>query len=133
MIQTYDSYLNENQCITFAEMQQIHADMVSDIGTDADALELYDELLRMAVRYASIRAAWPQMSKSERADQDSRRTSCHDAVIAKTNKLARYLKTIGKEAAWRDELGEASADPYIRKRLGDFACYLAFVNCLYAR
>lgn len=42
--------------------------------------------------------------------------------------LARYLKQQGKTAAWRDELGYEEDDPYNRKAIGDFACYLAFVN-----
>ena len=133
MIPTYDSYLNEKQPLTFAEMQQIHADLVSEIGTDADALDLYNELLRASVKYAGIRAKWPSLSKQEKIDQDASRSACHDSVIIKINKLSRYLKTIGKEATWRESLGDESADPYIRKRIGDFACYLAFVNCLYAR
>jgi len=133
MIPTYDSYLKEKQSLAFSEMQRIHADMIANIGQDTDALDLYNELLSASVKYASIRAKWTMLSKPEQSDQDSHRTSCHDSVIIKINKLSRYLKTIGKEAAWRDELGEASAAPYIRKRLGDFACYLAFVNCLYAR
>jgi len=133
MIPTYDSYLKEKQSLAFSEMQRIHADMVANIGQDADALDLYNELLIASIKYASIRAKWMMLSKPVQSDQDSRRTSCHDAVIAKNNKLARYLKTIGKEAAWRDELGDESADPYIRKRIGDFACYLAFISGLYAR
>jgi len=129
----YENYLKEKQSLTFSEMQRIHADMVANIGQDTDALDLYNELLSASIKYASIRAKWTMLSKPVQSDQDSRRTSCHDSVIIKINKLSRYLKTIGKAAAWRESLGDESADPYIRKRIGDFACYLAFINCLYAR
>ena len=133
MIPTYDSYQKEQHSLTFAEMQQIHDNIISDIQTDTDALELYDELIQMSVKYAAIRAKWPSLSKQEKMEQDASRTACHDSVIVKFNKLARYQKATGKEAAWRDELGDETADPHIRKRIGDFACYLAFINCLYAR
>ena len=47
--------------------------------------------------------------------------------------LARYLKQQGKVAAWRDALGYEEDDQYNRKAIGDFACYLAFVNGINAR
>ena len=46
---------------------------------------------------------------------------------------ARYLKQQGRTAAWRDELGYEEDDPYNRKAIGDFACYLAVVNGINAR
>ena len=64
---------------------------------------------------------------------DSRRTSAHDSVIMHINMLARYLKMQGSETAWRDVLGDEKEDPSNRKRIGDFGCYLAFVNALAAR
>lgn len=124
MSPTYNDYLKEKNSLTFDEMQKIHADMIADIGTDEDALELYDELLRMAVKYASIRAKWNILSKQEKMDQDGGRTMCHDSLIVKVNKLSRY---IGKEPAWRKMLGED------RKTIGDYACYIAFINGLSAR
>jgi hypothetical protein len=39
----------------------------------------------------------------------------------------------GKDTGWRETLGYEKDDKYNRKRLGDFACYLAFVNGLNAR
>ena len=49
------------------------------------------------------------------------------------NMLARYLRMQGKSASWRDTLGEESENPYYRKRIGDFACYLVFIGSLNAR
>ena len=102
--------------------------MIAEIGTDVDALELYNELIKIATRYATFRANWPLLSRDEKNEQDSGRTSCHNSVIIHFNMLARYLKQQGKTAAWRDELGYEEDDPYNRKAIGDFACYLAFVN-----
>lgn len=36
-------------------------------------------------------------------------------------------------ASWRDELGYTEEDPGNRKRIGDFGCYLVFVNCVNRR
>ena len=132
MIHTYDGYLKEKNSMTFDEMQQIHNDMISEIGTDEDAIELYDELVSMAVKYAGIRSKWLRMKRQERMDHDGR-SKCHDSFIVKCNKLARYLKMTEKEAHWRTELGDESVDPQIRKRIGDFACYIAFINGLSTR
>ncbi|MEI3147239.1 MAG: hypothetical protein V8T10_04535 [Merdibacter sp.] len=111
----------------------IHTEMIAEIGTDVDALELYDELIKIATRYATIRANWLLLSREEKNEQDSGRTSCHNSVIIHFNMLARYLKQQGRTAAWRDELGYEEDDPNNRKAIGDFACYFAFVNGINAR
>ena len=79
--------------------------MLAEIGADVEALELYNELMKVAARYATIRANWLLLSREEKNEQDSGRTSCHNSVIIHFNMLARYLKKNGKAAVWRDELG----------------------------
>lgn len=133
MITTFEEYLDTECSLTFEEMQDIHSRIIEGIGKDKDAEEIYDELVAVATRYASIRAKWLLLSREEKADADSSRTSCHDSVIVKFNMLARYLKMQGKDAGWRDVLGYEEENPYNRKRIGDFACYLVFVNSLNAR
>lgn len=54
-------------------------------------------------------------------------------MITHFNMLARYLKQQGKAAPWRDALGYEKDEPCNRKAIGDFACYLAFVNGINAR
>lgn len=130
---TYEDYLKEPRSLTFSEMQEIHAMMVSDIGTDPDALEIYQGLLQKATEYADIRAKWPFLSRGEKMDQDSSRTSCHDSLIIRFNMLSRYVRMQEKPATWRDILGEGSEDPYDRKRIGDFACFLVFINAINSR
>ena len=133
MTATYEEYLNTERSLTFKEMQDIHSQMLADIGRDADAGEIYKDLTVAATKYAAVRAEWPTLGREEKAERDSRRTSLHDSVIVKFNMLARYLKKQGKDAGWRDCLGDEKENPYDRKRLGDMACYLAFVNGLNAR
>lgn len=133
MIFQYKDYLKENRSLTVDQMIKIHGELIEEIGTDSDALELYDELIAAAASYAEMRAGWFQMSRAERMDKDSLRTSYHNSVIIHFNMLSRYLKMQGKTAEWRDELGYEEDDGYNRKRIGDFACYIVFVNSICAR
>lgn len=133
MIITYEEYTKLPKALSFEKMQTIHKQIVSEVGNDSDALELYDDLIKVATRYAAIRANWSLMSREEKMEQDPGRTSCHNSVITHFNMIARYLKQRGKIAAWRDELGYEEDDSYNRKAIGDFACYLAFVNGINAR
>ncbi len=133
MVCTYEEYLKRPKAISFEKMQMIHAEMLAEIGSDVETLELYDELMKVATRYATIRANWLLLSREEKSEQDSGRTSCHNSVITHFNMLVRYLKQQGKAAAWRDELGYEEDNPYNRKAVGDFACYLAFVNGINVR
>ncbi len=133
MVCTYEEYLTQSKAITFEKMQTIHTEMLAEIGADTGSLELYDELMKVATRYAAIRANWLLLSREEKSEQDSGRTSCHNSVITHFNMLARYLKQQGKAAAWRDKLGYEEDDLYNRKAVGDFACYLAYVNGINAR
>lgn len=133
MIYTYEQYLTKPKALSIEQMQIIHKQIMKDVGKDIDALELYDELIAIATRYAEMRAKWFIMTQEEKLEQDARRTSYHDSVITHFNMLARYLKSKGIDALWRDELGYEEDDKYNRKTIGDFACYLVFLNSINAR
>ena len=133
MITTYEEYLDTEGSLSFEDMQDIHRQMLVDIGVDADAVEIYGELVETSRRYADIRAKWLMLDRETKVETDSRRTSCHDSVIIKFNMLARYVKMQGKDAQWRERLGDEKENSYNRKRIGDFACYLVFINSLNAR
>ena len=132
-LSVYNEYLAMDNSLSFEEMQQIHAEMMATIGNDMDAIELYEELVIAANKYNAFRAAWCVWSREEKLDKDASRTACHDSMIVKFNQLARYLKMQGKDTAWRDKLGYVEDDPYNRKVIGDFACYIVFVNSICAR
>ena len=130
---SYKHYIDTPQSLSFEESVKLHEEILSEIGTDEAATEIYVEICEKAARYSGFRSRWLLMSKEEKADTDPSRTACHDSLIICVNKLARYLRMRGKEAAWRDELGDETADPYIRKRIGDFGIYVALINGLNAR
>lgn len=127
---TYTEYLKNTDSLTLETMNNMLYEMLSEIETDEDSQELFDELLEKAIKYTEIRAKWNLMSSRERAEADAGRTMCHDSLIVKFNQLAKYLKINGKSAGWRDQLGYDELD---RKRIGDFAAYLVFVSCLNTR
>lgn len=133
MNSTYQTYTDSPFSLTFEEMQLIHESIVNSIENDEDATELYGDLLAKVNEYANMRMGWVLFSQDEKRDSDPIRTSYHDAVIMHFNMLARYLKSKGYDTSWRDTLGYEKDSSYNRKRIGDFACYLAFVNGLNAR
>lgn len=133
MFHTYGEYLEVSKAITFEKMQQLHEEILREIGNDEDGKELYGELIETATRYAAFRAEWCLWDKAVKMERDDSRTACHNSVIIKFNMLSRYLKMQGCEAKWRDELGYEEDDRYNRKAIGDFACYLVFVNSIHAR
>jgi len=132
IVSTYDNYLSEPQALTLEQMADIHRQMADEIGNDTEILEYYADLLKAANKYAGIRASWPMLDVKEKMEKDPGRTSAHDSVITHVNLMARLLRSMGKPAAWRDILGEEK-DPYNRKAIGDFACYLAFIAGISAR
>lgn len=132
MLSTYEEYCSMPLSLTLEEMAALHGQMAEEI-TGADAMDLYGDLLTAAVRYAHIRGQWPLWDREKKREEDTARTSCHNRVIDSFNILARYLKKQGKPALWRDALGDVDKDPSYRKRIGDFACYLVFVESLCAR
>ena len=70
MVCTYEEYLKQSKAITFEKMQTIHTEMLAEIGADTGSLELYDELMKVATRYAAIRANWLLLSREEKSEQD---------------------------------------------------------------
>ncbi len=132
-MKSFDEYLTKPKSLTFEEMVSLHNDLLDEVGDDEEAVELYNELLSTAITYIPFRANWPLWSREEKNEKGEGRTINHDALIIKFNQLARYLKTQGKSAAWRDTLGYEEDDPNYRKRIGDFGCYIVFATAVDSR
>ena len=115
-----------SQTLSYAEAKEIYYDMRENLDhRDGDLMELYDDMIARAVRYAHIRAGWNALSREQKAEKDSARTSAHDAFIVALNIVARIQGDAGSR--WRERLTED------RKRIGDFACYLALFEAIRAR
>lgn len=132
-IHTYEKYSSTEKALTITQMEDIHKCIIKSIQDDQDASELYKDLVSASVKYAEIRAEWSLMSREQKMDKDPLRTALHNSVIIQINMLARYLAQIGKSSSWRNLLGNEEEDRIHRKTIGDFACYIAFVNAICSR
>ena len=99
-------------------------------------------MLSSAIKYASIRAGWQLLSRSERSAQDQARTATHNDVITNFLILERLFKLKGWHSqAWTEKLflQADQSERHLadvtghRKRIGDFANYLAFISALSQR
>lgn len=133
MTETFREYEKTQRALTFSEMEALHDEIVTEIGNDEESMEIYAELVQKAAEYSAMRTKWMLSDPAARADMDASRTAKHDSLIVKLNMLARFLKMQGKTAGWRETLGYEEDDPYNRKRIGDFGCYLSFVAAVNAR
>jgi RNAse (barnase) inhibitor barstar len=127
---TYKQYKKNFNILLVEEAEEIYEKMVAEIDfNDSDVKELWDVLIKDVLEYAAIRSKWSTFTKEEHMDRekDLVRTGKHNIVISSFNVLSRYLEKIGKDIKWREQLGEE------RKRIGDFACYIAFIFGLNAR
>lgn len=122
-INTFGGYLKEPHTLTFDQMQQLHEEMVQEIGNDFDARELYDDLVDVATKYAAIRAKWQSVSREDKMNQDSMRTSHHNSVIIHFNMLARYLRMQGKKQ-------NGGIDSDMKKRIGIFGRQLVISDAI---
>ena len=127
----YHEYLRKYDSITMEQAVEIYQRIYKALDPDdEDGMEILGEYLAAAARYAGIRAGWNQLSREEKVETDDNRTACHNKVIFHLNILSRYLASKEKDISWRNELGDEKEN---RKKIGDFACYVALMEGLDAR
>lgn len=114
------------EVLTYTEAKEIYDTINANLDrTDEDIVGLYNDMIARAVRYANFRSGWNYLSREQKTEQDPSRTMAHDAFIMSTNIVARTQGNIGAE--WRERLSDD------RKRIGDFACYIALFQGIEAR
>ena len=79
-------------------------EMVGEIKQSSQT-DLRDDLLRSAIRYASVRAEFSLMDMDERREADVGRTRLHNAFIANCDILARAMNKAEEVSGWRESLG----------------------------
>lgn len=84
-------------------------------------VELRQDFLEKAVRYARIRTDWELAEQARQQELDEYRKRTHDALIDACNILSRAMAERGLDTSWRRCLGQD------RKVIGDFAC---FIHCM---
>ena len=127
MVYTYQDYKGRVNEITIEECMELHQMIKSEIRDDEEAEEIYADLLEKALDYIPYRVRWTYKDREWRNRYDESRTMCHDSMITHFNMLARYLRQQGRSAEWRDKLGDD------RRRIGDFAGYLVYVQSIGGR
>ena len=131
MADRYEEYLKRIDTLTIEQASEIYRTIIESLDLDEnDDREILQDYLMAAAKYANVRACWNILSREEKMDTDANRTACHNKVILHLNILARYLASKGKDVSWRDELGD---DSLHRKKIGEFACYVACLEGLNAR
>lgn len=109
------------------DAQTILQEIEQAIGTDAVLLDLYQQMLAAAIRYARLRSEWFMVPVETRCEMDAQRRAAHNAFIDACNILSRAMNKLGKPIAWRQVLGQD------RKEIGDFACWLHAILGVRAR
>lgn len=124
----YKKYLETFLAISLKEADQCFTelfDVVKNNNLDETLQEIYIDFIRACCRYSTIRAEWAVLSKEERMEKDPSRTSAHDRVIDTHKVLARYMNKNGLPTEWYEIIGYDDKEKMSRKRIGDFACYIA--------
>ncbi len=112
--------------LQYTEALEIYNEMESHFDrTDEDIIYLYNSMIEKAIRYAHTRAEWTILTCQERIDKDESRSLLHDSFLSSVDIIARTQGETG--SAWRKRLTDD------RKRIGDFACYIALFKSLDAR
>lgn len=141
--QTYENYLQQPDTLSFTEMTTIHQEILknADVNNN-DFIEIWEALLRAAVRYTVIRAEWPQFSKQQKLEKDPERTNIHNTIIDHFILLERIFQLNHWDShSWTSRLflqEERKQRARIdvsdhRQRIGDFSNYLVFVSAINGR
>jgi hypothetical protein len=107
------------------DLEKARVGLDDDLKLLKDGPRLALTLRLCAVEYLQARLAWSMTPQAQRADIDAARTRAHDAFLASLNAITRAAAAEGATLNWRKAFAVAG-EVEERKRLGDFACYLAF-------
>lgn len=121
----YRTYIDEvKNALPMEEALRIYEDITETVEkcTIEDKNDFFNEMVKKACKYASVRCDWEFMSREEKMEADPGRTSKHNTFIDSLNVLSRLIKSDGIETPWREQLGDE------RKRIGDFACFVAYIT-----
>ena len=106
--------------IDYEKKENYYNEIVDTCNKNDEVFEMWQDMLKKAIEYTSIRAKWSLMSSEEKIENDAHRTACHDSFINSLKIYVRYLKQLGIDLLV-NELIEQN-----RKTIGDFANYIVF-------
>ena len=125
---SYDDFKNEKEIMSFSEAEQIYSNLLNSSNQlDKEFQEEWTTFVLLCVEYASARGKWLTLSREEKLANDEARTVAHNKVIYQLKLLKGLANEQGNQVPWFDKFNDD------RKRIGDFACYVAYVYALNAR
>lgn len=129
MVNTYSAYRKmAKDTLNFEECEAIHKKIAEAISDDPDGLDIYKDLLEKAREYTVKRLEWRDLDIAGRGLAGERRSDVHNSLLRHYVMLYRFCKQQGLDTAWYTMLGDIEQDSAFRKRYGDFAGYLCFIE-----
>ena len=124
----YDDFKNEKGIVSFSEAEQIYSSLLNSSNQlDKEFQEEWKTFVLLCVEYDSARGKWLTLSREEKLANDESRTVTHNKVIYQLKILKGLASEQGNDVAWFEQFNDD------RKRIGDFACYVAYIYALNAR
>ena len=106
------------------KFEEVYEVLEAQKEKDETAAELYADVKEFAYKYATMRYRFSEMSREEKAENDSYRTSQHNRFMDSVRIYFRYLQNNGVNVP---DISKLEAD---RKIFGNFACYYIFrIEC----
>ena len=108
----------------FEKFEEVFQTLEAQKEKDETAAELYADVKEFAYKYATMQYRFSEMSREEKIENDSYRTSQHNRFMDSVRIYLRYLQNNGVSVP---DISSLEAD---RKIFGNFACYFIFrIEC----
>ena len=125
---SYDDFKNEKEIMSFSEAEQIYSNLLNSSNQlDKEFQEEWTTFVLLCVEYASARGKCLTLSREEKLANDEARTVTHNKVIYQLKLLKGLANEQGNDVSWFEKFNDD------RKRIGDFACFVAYIYALNAR
>lgn len=115
--------------MSFEEAMKIYEKIVEIATKDGEVSRALSGLIERAIAYSEYRLRWNLMKPQERCDEDAERTRKHNLFIKAKDEVLQLVKKEDVMAFF--ELQELIGSG--RKRVGDWACYIACIYSVYQR
>lgn len=139
----FEEYLTKKESLIVEQMIQIHEEIMVNVDTEnKDFQEVWEDIIKSAINYTTIRAEWNYLDNEQKAEKDPSRTMIHNTILNNFIVLERIFKLNSWNSnSWTKELflqGEIENRTRQdisehRQRIGDFANYLTFVYAINGR
>ena len=124
----YSDFQNEKGIISFSEAEQIYSNLINSSNQlDKEFQEEWTTFVLLCVEYASARGKWLTLSREEKLANDESRTVTHNKVIYQLKLLKGLANEQDNDITWFESFNDD------RKRIGDFACYVAYIYSINGR